>query len=220
MAETKLVLGYWGIRGLAQQLRNLLEYLNLPYQDKQYTDREEWFAKDKLNFKSDFPNLPYLIDGDKYITESEAIMVHLVLKANRADLLGSTPEERVHIAQLKGVLMDCRRDFYGVVANKSLTDLHKEFNEKVLPRLTLVSKHLGSNEFLTGKLSILDFAFAEFLGGLLIQDGDWLATLPNFKTYAERVRNLPGLKEYNASGRASAFYSAPDYLNAHFKISA
>ena len=218
MAEAKLVLGYWGVRGLGQQLRNLLEYLNLPYEDKRYTDREEWFAKDKLNFKSDFPNLPYLIDGDKYITESEAIMVHLILKANRPDLLGSTPEERVHIAQLKGVLLDVRRDFFGVVVNKALTDLQKEFNEKVIPRLTLVSKHLGTNEFLTGKLSILDFSFGEFLNGILIQDGDWLSTLPNLKTYAERVRNLPGVKEYNASGRAILYFSSPDYLNAKFKI--
>ena len=218
MAESKLVLAYWGIRGLGQPIRNLLAYLNLAYEDKQYADRDEWFTKDKPALKTDFPNLPYLLDGDKVITESEAIAVHLVLKANRGDLLGTTNDERVHIAQLKGVLTDVRKDFYTVVANKALTDLQKEFNEKVLPRLTLVSKHLGENEFLAGKVSILDFPFAEFLGSLVLQDGDWLATLPNLKKYVQRVDNLAGLKEYNASGKASPLYSAPGYLNEHFKV--
>ena len=218
MAETKLVLAYWGVRGLGQPIRNLLEYLQLAYVDKKYVDRDEWFLKDKANLKTNFPNLPYLIDGDKVITESEAISLHLILKANRTDLLGTTSEERVQIAQLRGVLLDARRDFYSVVANKALTDLQKEFNEKVLPRLTLISKHLGDNEFLVGRLSVLDFSFAEFLGGLVIQDGDWLAALPNLKTYQQRVANLPGIKEYNASGRATPLFTAPDYLNAKYKI--
>jgi len=46
--------------------------------------------------------------------------------------------------------------FYGIVANKALTDYTKEFNEKALPRLTLVAKNLGENDFLVEKLSILD----------------------------------------------------------------
>ena len=218
MAESKIVLAYWPIRGLGQPIRNLLEYLSIPYQDKVYTDKDEWFTKDKATLKTDFPNLPYLKDGDKDITESESIQVYLALKANRTDLLGVTPEERVHIAQVKGVLQDLRKDAFAVMFNKSLTDLQKEFTEKVLPRLTVVAKHLGENDFLVGKLSILDFSFAEFLGGLLIQDGDWLASFPNLKKYYERFNNLPGIKEYNASGRASPLYSAPDYLNAHYKI--
>ena len=218
MAESKIVLAYWPIRGLGQPIRNLLEYLSIPYQDKVYTDKDEWFTKDKATLKTDFPNLPYLKDGDKDITESESIQVYLALKANRTDLLGVTPEERVHIAQVKGVLQDLRKDAFAVMFNKSLTDLQKEFTEKVLPRLTVVAKHLGENDFLVGKLSILDFSFAEFLGPLLIQDGDWLASLPNLKKYSERFNNLPGIKEYNASGRASPVYGPAEHVHPHFKV--
>ena len=95
MAESKPTLGYWGIRGLAQPIRNLCANLNVDYTDKQYTDHDEWFAKDKAAFKTDFPNLPYLVDGDKVITESEAISVYVALKANRGDLFGSNAEEQV-----------------------------------------------------------------------------------------------------------------------------
>jgi len=37
--EQTLVLGYWGIRGLAQQLRLLLSYVGLPFEDKIYSSR-------------------------------------------------------------------------------------------------------------------------------------------------------------------------------------
>jgi glutathione S-transferase len=43
-------------------------------------------------------NLPYIKDGDKYIYESAALYVYLAHKGNRADLLGSTPDEQVAVA--------------------------------------------------------------------------------------------------------------------------
>jgi hypothetical protein len=67
MDSNKLVLAYWPMRGLAQPLRFLLEYLGLPYEDKKYNSHEEWFA-DKASppFAGDaLANIPYLKDGDK-----------------------------------------------------------------------------------------------------------------------------------------------------------
>ena len=40
-------LGYWAIRGRAQVSRYLFEYLNIDYNDKKYTNPDEWFKKDK-----------------------------------------------------------------------------------------------------------------------------------------------------------------------------
>ena len=73
MAQAQVTIGYWGIRGAGQALRNLAAYLTISFEDKQYTDRIFWFGQDKPALKSDFPNLPYLIDGEKVITESEAL---------------------------------------------------------------------------------------------------------------------------------------------------
>ena len=218
MAESKLVLGYWGIRGAAQPIRNLLAYLNLTYEDKHYNDRDEWFNKDKPKFKGDFPNLPYLIDGDKQISESQAILVYLSLKANREDLLGTTNEDKVHIAQINGVFEDLKKDFLAIVINKALPDLRKEYDQKIVPRMTLLYKHLGENEFLIGKLTILDFIIGEFLSSVAIQDGDWFASFPNFKKYIERLNSLPGIKEYNASGKAPQMFMIPGFLNENWKL--
>lgn len=65
--ENKLVLGYWPIRGIAQPIRFLLEYLEIPYEEKRYTDHEEWFNKDYTTFGHPFTNLPYLKDGTNVI---------------------------------------------------------------------------------------------------------------------------------------------------------
>ena len=47
-------------------------------------------TKDKLSLKTEFPNLPYLLDGDLVVSESEAIFVHLIVKANKPELMGLT----------------------------------------------------------------------------------------------------------------------------------
>jgi glutathione S-transferase len=65
--ENKLILGYWPIRGIAQPIRFFLEYLGLPYEEKLYTDHQEWFSADYVNFAHPFANLPYLKDGEKVL---------------------------------------------------------------------------------------------------------------------------------------------------------
>ena len=60
--------GYWPTRGAAQVGRLLLAYCGHEFEDVRYTDRDKWFNEDKKNLGFDFPNLPYLIDGDFKLT--------------------------------------------------------------------------------------------------------------------------------------------------------
>ena len=96
MASEKPTLGYWKIRGLASQIRYEMVYLGVDYSVDQYEqgeapdfDRSAW-----LNVKSTlglpFPNLPYLIDGDLKLTETNAIMKYIASKYG-PELLGTTP---------------------------------------------------------------------------------------------------------------------------------
>ena len=69
MESTKPTLGYWKIRGLAQQIRYMLTYLNVEFHDELYEQgespefsRKVWSDK-KDSLGLDFPNLPYYIDG-------------------------------------------------------------------------------------------------------------------------------------------------------------
>jgi len=45
-------------------VRFFLYYVGLPFEDKHYHDRSEWFEKDKPAFNSKMANLPYIKDGD------------------------------------------------------------------------------------------------------------------------------------------------------------
>ncbi len=76
-------LGYWGIRGRGQILRLALAYTEAQWENVAYTDPAQWFGKDKNSLGLDFPNLPYLIDGDLKISESSAILRYIAARSEK-----------------------------------------------------------------------------------------------------------------------------------------
>jgi len=101
------ILGYWNCQGKAQPIRYLLEYTGMKYENKIHNDHELWFKTEKAAYKGDFPNLPYLIDGEKHLTESSAIPIYICFKAKRSDLLGRSEDEIVQTEVIKGIRNDC-----------------------------------------------------------------------------------------------------------------
>lgn len=92
------ILGYWKIRGLAHQIRYMLYYCKVTFADKMYEtgdapdfDKSTWL-NEKHTLGMEYPNLPYLIDGEARITETMAIMQY-VAKKYRPELLGSSAAE-------------------------------------------------------------------------------------------------------------------------------
>ena len=101
-----ITLGYWAIRGRAEPTRYLLHFLGISFNDKRYTDPEEWFKKDKFNLGLDFPNLPYFIDADDGVklTESIAIPRYICSKWG-SELLGKTLEDKARIEQFLSMII-------------------------------------------------------------------------------------------------------------------
>ena len=58
---------------------------------------KEWFEKDKFTLESDFPNLPYIQDGDLVITESPVLLQFAALKTGSKDLLRKNEFDAVKI---------------------------------------------------------------------------------------------------------------------------
>lgn len=77
----KIVLGYWAFRGRGQPLRHLASYLGLDFEEKLYKSEKEY--KNDINSIGDFPNLPYLTDGDFKMSETLAIARYLVRKSGQ-----------------------------------------------------------------------------------------------------------------------------------------
>ena len=101
-----MILGHWDVRGAGQPIRNLLHYVNIPFTEVRYPSEDSWFKEAKPKLASDFPNLPYLIDEGKTITESQAILVYICLKVKRTDLLGKI---------LKGRSILCKSGVFGLI---------------------------------------------------------------------------------------------------------
>jgi glutathione S-transferase len=59
----------------------LLSYTGTPFNEVAYTTPEKWFGEDKQSIGFDFPNLPYLIDGDFKLTESSAIAKYIIKRS-------------------------------------------------------------------------------------------------------------------------------------------
>uniref|UniRef100_A0A3Q2XFU8 glutathione transferase n=1 Tax=Haplochromis burtoni TaxID=8153 RepID=A0A3Q2XFU8_HAPBU len=109
-----MILGYWDTRGLGQHIRLLLEYTGDKYEEKQYVcgeapdyDKSQW-TDVKFKLGMDFPNLPYLVDGNRKIPQSNAIMRYIARKHN---MCGETEDEKIRVDVLENQAMDLRLAF-------------------------------------------------------------------------------------------------------------
>jgi len=91
----------------------MLEYAHIEYENKKYAaggapdfSRECWLSE-KFTLNLDFPNLPYLIDGDVRITQSNACYRYI---ARKAGLYGKTEKEMALADMCADQVMDFRND--------------------------------------------------------------------------------------------------------------
>lgn len=157
MAENKITIGYWNIPGRVQPSRDLLEIAGVEYNDVRYSNPDDWFNRDKYNLGLDFPNLPYLIDGNVKLTESEAIMDYLIYKLNKTELLGKE-SDKFTVSMLRHVFQDIGTRYYQF-SQLTKEERPKFLNEQLLPKFNDLKKFVGSKEYLLGYFTIADVYF-------------------------------------------------------------
>ena len=207
MDKIPITLGYWKIRGLAEPIRMLLEYLGVPYKDELYEcgpapefTRESW-TKVKYNLDLEFPNLPYLIDGSLKFTESVAIIRYICNKYE-PKLMGTKLEEIAYVDMTMGVLSD-------LITNKSITMYLGKDNPVALSRIDSmnaaiknIAKVLEKNKYLVGdKLTFVDFVCAEIMESINDLLDPIFTTYPSIKKHFDEIANLPNIKKYRTSER-------------------
>ena len=93
---------------LGQGVRILLHYTNTKYEDTVYSIKNvnEWQAAKANNaWDLDFPNLPYYIDGNVKLTQSNAILRHL---GRQHGLYGSNDNQSSEIDMLLDTIKDIK----------------------------------------------------------------------------------------------------------------
>ena len=201
-------LGYWNIKGRGEIIRILLAYFNLEYKEFNPTSREEAQAAfAKYHFA--FPNLPYLVDGDVHITESSAIPVYLAHKAGRADFFGKAGLDHVHHQEVIGVLHDLAEVLQQTVTREDNADFFKGKKEFLERKFADISKLLGDKEYLLGSPTFADFVLFALVGlqnkiVAALKIDSVTGKYANLLTHAQRLKELPGVKEYINSDAAKA----------------
>ena len=195
------VLGYWHIRGLAEGIRYLLDYLNVDFDDHPYIqgpapdyDASSWYSNIE-GLHMDFPNLPYLVHGDLKISETQAIYDYISSQYGPA-LCGESVKERAVVRQLGGILHDIKWWLAGECYSPSFHEKKVSTLADARSELQKLIKFLGDKHFLTGeRITWPDFIFFETLEMLnAIHPGFVAETEPKLEVYRARIAALPQLQ--------------------------
>ncbi|CAK8679044.1 unnamed protein product [Clavelina lepadiformis] len=206
---SKISVGYWDIRALAEPIRLILEYCGADYEDRRYqlrgelpnVDRSDWLVV-KFKLGLDFPNLPYLIDGDVKMTQQWAIMKYLARKYG--NLIPKTEEETRRCDMTQEDIRDLGSAFIRLISTPgSFEDAKKNFLEETVPKhLEAFEKFLSDKDWMAGAtLTYVDFEICERLDVLTEMQSDCLDKYLNVKKYKERFFALDKIAAYRSTER-------------------
>ena len=188
----------------------MLAYSQANWEEKTYTIMSgDWqAAKDAV---MDFPNLPYIIDGDLKLSETIAVHFYIAEKYCPA-LLGSTPEQRARAIQLHKIGDE---QFINAIKLCFADGNDKAgVTAKLMEGLGPLGNLLNDDrQFLTGDSPcIADFVLFEQIeyANHLTKDLEekTYTRYPKLEAYRNRMAGLPGLSEYLASEQHAATAAA------------
>ncbi|XP_052832135.1 glutathione S-transferase Mu 2 [Octopus bimaculoides] len=200
---SKPTLGYWKIRGLAEPIRLLLQYVSEEFVDKLYEQgdgpdfsRECWFSE-KHSFGLDFPNLPYFIDGEIKISQSNAILRYIACKHN---LLGETEKDKVLVDVMENEAMDFRNGFVLLCYGPNFEANKPTYLKNIHTPLKAFEEYLGKHTWFGGeKVTFVDFPMYELLDQHKTFDSKLLENYPKLKDFMKKFEELPKIKDYLSS---------------------
>ena len=203
-----ITLSYWDIRGLAEPSRLLLRYADADWTDDRQADRDSWLAK-KFDLGLEFPNLPYLIDGDVKLTQSLAIIRYLGRKFN---LAGTNEAEQVRCDVAEQEIMDMKMAQGKLCYNPEMEKLKAEYLINLVVKLGLMEKFLGSGPWVAGeKMTYVDFLAYEYFDHIRRQFPDNFKDTANINAFMARFEALQSLKKWFDSDlcKAPAYIHGP-----------
>lgn len=133
----------------------MFKHLGVEYEYKVYetkfengvVDNSSW-TDEKFNLGLDFPNLPYIIDGDYKVTESAACYEYICAKW-KPEYLGRDVEERARVAMMTGIVYSDLRNALTFTCY-SKDDARGKIIAALDAKLPGIYKFLANNTFLVG----------------------------------------------------------------------
>lgn len=213
--QHQITVVYKPLKGLAEFARLTLAAIGEPWNDVIQHGGDPWFQKAPALHKQgfDFPNIPYIIDGDFYLSESQTIGIYLCERFNRLDLIGGENlQARARVIEMIGVLQETRMLIvHPTIASMTNPDfktlLAEASNEasKLRRKLHYLSSYLGEdNWFVNNNFTLADIHSAfclHIISSVLHSAGleDVINNYPNLVAHRARVWKQPGIQEHCAS---------------------
>jgi glutathione S-transferase len=203
---------YWPIQGRGTPSKMALAYAGVDYEDITYdfgaaegADNHWGTQKSKLGLA--FPNLPWFIDGNVKLTQSNAILRHIGRKHN---LYGSNVDEASEIDMLIDTATDIQTAITKVVFDPDFDNLVVKLPETLEPKLQQLSDYIGDKKFLLGdSVTIADFPIYVNLEWNSKLDEKYLEKFPKLDNYLKNVQSDPKIKAYLNSDKHFALRVPP-----------
>ena len=197
-----LKIGYWGFRGRVEPIHLLLELTETPYERVTYLmkEKEKWYDEDKVKLGFEYPNLPYLVEGDFKLTQANAIFKYLGKKTGLYAC--GDAKELGEMEMLWQALEDFKSPFFAVIFFTPDFEKAKQdfFNEKFPESLKKWEKRLADKKWLMGeKLHIGDIYFWNTLDYVETMEPSVFNNSPNVKRFKNDFEKLPQIAKYLAS---------------------
>ncbi len=153
--------------------------------------------KETLGFE--FPNLPYLIDGDVKITESNAILRYIANQYGPKDFSGKNDADKAYVDMMFGVLSDIK----SAATSHCYGSGDKNAVIEISNRMGAVEKFLGEKKFIVGDyVTWVDFFIFEQIELFeYVSEGAFTKKYPGLAAYHQRIISLPKFSQYYNSAK-------------------
>lgn len=160
--------------------------------------KDAWF-KVKPTLPVDFPNLPYLYDGDVKISQSVTIMRYL---GRKFGFWPDTEQQAVRVDLIEQQLVDWRGQGVVLFYNDDYDKLKDGYINALPTMMQSMSKFLGTNDYFAGnKLTYVDFLAYEWLDVQKTYQAKVLDATPNLVSFVKRIESIPKVKAYMSSDK-------------------
>jgi len=197
----KVVITYWPLRGLGQQIHWLCEVGGIDYEVR-HMNPTLW-QTEKPSIELDYPNIPHILDGDFRMSESSAIMKYLSKKC------GLAPKTNVEVANsdmAEGALGDLTSPFGRLIFSDNYDTEKLKYPEQYKAKLAVFEKVLSKRPYLAGdRLTWTDIVLYESLDVNSMFVPGVLDDFPKVQEFKARVDSLENVVAYRNSDRFKAW---------------